>query len=354
MENNNYEQINQTPYRNQPPNKKPKSKKKKRLRIIIIIELIIILILIPIGYLYYQFGRMPKLELNNVKINDIDTSELSGYRNIAVFGVDSRANDLKKNTRSDSIMIVSINKKTKDVKICSIFRDTYVNVEGHGFTKITHAYAYGGPELAINTINRNFDLNISDFVTVNFSAVTNMVDLVGGITLDIQKDELKHVNNYTRDVARINGTKYTYLKHAGKQKVDGTQATAYCRVRYTAGSDFKRAERQRTVLKEIFKKTKSAGIPTLLKIADKMMPQVYTSLSQTEMLGLAKDVLAYDIKDQQGFPFDKTSKKVNGMSVVLADSLSSNVTKLHEFLFKQTDYKPSKTVQEYSSTIASR
>lgn len=336
--------------------KKVKRKKKKRLRRLIIIELIVILVLVPVAYLYFQLGRIPRQELNldNIEFNNIDLSKLDGYRNIAVFGVDSRANDLKKNTRSDSIMIVSINKKTKDVKVCSIYRDTYVYIEGHGYTKLNHAYAYGGPELAINTINKNFDLNVTDFVTVNFSAVTNIVDLIGGITLDIKEDELKHVNNYTRDVAKINGTDYKYLKKAGKQTVDGTQATAYCRVRYTAGGDFTRAERQRTVMNQIFKKAKKANPFTLVKIANKMIPQVYTSLTNTEMLSLGKDVFAYDIKDQTGFPFDNTAKKIGGVSYVLADTLSSNVSQLHEFLFNQKDYTPSKTVKGYSSEIAAR
>lgn len=333
-----------------------KKKKKKRLRRLIIIELLVILILLPVAYLFFQLSRIPRqeLDLENIQVNNIDLDALDGYRNIAVFGVDSRANDLKKNTRSDSIMIVSINKKTKDIKICSIYRDTYVNIEGHGYTKLNHAYAYGGPELAINTINKNFDLNVTDFVTVNFSAVTNVVDLLGGITLDIQEDELKHVNNYTRDVARINGTDYTYLKKAGKQTVDGTQATAYCRVRYTAGGDFTRAERQRTVMNQIFKKAKKANPFTLAKLANEMIPQVYTSLSNTEMLSLGKDIFFYDIKDQAGFPFDNTARKIGGVSYVLADTLSSNVSKLHEFLFNQKDYDPSDTVKGFSSEIAGR
>ncbi|WP_167955779.1 LCP family protein [Anaerosporobacter faecicola] len=348
---------NQNNYENERPMvHKIKKKKKKKLRRLIIIELLVIIILIPVAYIYFQLGRIPRqsLDLDNIQVNDIDLDALKGYRNIAVFGVDSRANDLKKNTRSDSIMIVSINKKTKDIKVCSIYRDTYVHIKDHGYTKINHAYAYGGPELAINTINENFDLDITDFVTVNFSAVTNVVDLLGGITLDIQKDELKHVNNYTRDVARINGTDYTYLKKAGKQTVDGTQATAYCRVRYTAGGDFTRAERQRTVMTQIFNKAKKSSIPTMIKLANKMIPQIYTSLSNTEMLSLGKDIFFYDMKDQNGFPFDKKTKKINGVSYVLADSLSSNVSKLHEFLFKQENYEPSKTVQNYSAEIANR
>ncbi|HEX3078334.1 MAG TPA: LCP family protein [Lachnospiraceae bacterium] len=350
-------EYQQNPYEmpQQNPRRK-KRKKKKRTKIIFLIELILILVLVPVAYIIYQFDKIPKqeLKLENIKFNDFDMSHLDGYRNIVVFGVDSRANDLRKNTRSDSIMIVSINKKTKDVKVVSIYRDTYVYIKDHGYTKINHAYAYGGPELAINTINTNFDLNVTDFVTVNFSAVTNIVDMLGGITLDITKDELEYVNDYTRDVARINGTDFTYLKKAGKQVVDGTQATAYCRVRYTAGGDFTRAERQRTVMKQVFKETKKASIPTLFKLANTMIPQVFTSLSNMEMLGLSKDIFFYDLGKQSGFPFEKEAKTISGTSYVLPMSLTDNVSELHSYLFGEKNYKPSKTVQGFSADIASR
>lgn len=333
-----------------------RKKRRKRIRRIILVELLILLIIIPVVYTLYQLNRIPRqsLDLESIEVNQIDLDELKDYHNIAIFGVDSRANDLKKNTRSDSIMVLSINKKTNDIKVCSIYRDTYVKIKDHGYTKVNHSYSYGGPALAINTLNTNLDLNITDFITVNFSAVTHMVDLLGGITLDIKEDELDYVNAYTRDVARINGTKFHYLKKAGKQKVDGTQATAYCRVRYTAGGDFTRAQRQRTVLNEIFNETKHASVTTLMNIANEMIPQVYTSLSNQELVLLGKDIFFYKMKGQEGFPFDKTAKRINGTSFVLAETLSSNVTKLHEFLFQQNNYKPSKTVQERSSVIASK
>lgn len=328
-------------------------KKKKNFKLIFILELVLILILVPGVWIFYQLDRIktPVEKLDKTEMNDFKDDNINNYKNIALFGVDSRANDLRKNTRSDSIMIASINKKTKKVKLLSVYRDTFVKIDGHGYTKINHAYAYGGPQLAINTMNKNFDLNITDFVTVNFSALSNMVDALGGITLDItSKEELKQVNAYTRDVARINHKKVKYLKSTGKQTVNGTQATAYCRVRYTAGGDFKRAERQRIVFGQIIEKAKKAGPFTLLKLADKIIPQIYTSLSKSELLMLGKDVFFYKFGENTGFPFEKQPKTVGGVSYVFAlPDMAKNVTKMHKYLFDTGGYTLSKTAAAYSN-----
>lgn len=331
--------------------RKKKRKKKKKLRIIIFLELLVICLFLPILFLYLQIDKIENFDMSDVTIdeNKINDENIKDYQNIVVYGVDSRENDLKKNTRTDSIMIISIHKKTKAVKIASVFRDTYVYIDSkHGYTKINHSYAYGGPELAISTLNRNFDLDVKDFVTVNFSALTHIVDKLGGITLDIKEEELQWVNKYTKDVAKINGTTATYLKKTGKQKVTGTQATAYCRVRYTSGGDFTRAQRQRTVLEQIFKKAKKSSIPTLVSLINEMAPQIYTSLDKKDIFILASAIFSYDIKETKGFPFDNSPQMINGASVVVPTTLSSNVTKLHEFLFDTKDYIPSNTVQGYS------
>lgn len=333
-----------------------KKKKKSKLKIIFFLELLLIIILVPVIYLYIQLEKIPTADIDedNIILNEIDNSDLKNYRNIVIFGVDSRANDLKKNTRSDSIIVVSINKLTKEVKLASLYRDTYVSIEGHGYTKLNHAYSYGGPELALSTINTNFDLNATEFVTVNFSALTNVIDLLGGITLDIEENELKYVNAYARDVAKINKTTYHKITSAGPQLVDGTQATGYARVRNTSGGDYRRAERQRAIIEQIFKKAKSSNITTLISIMNEMIPQVYTSLDTVEVLNYGKDVLFYTVGEQTGFPIDKTSKKINGTSYVLADTLESNVIKLHQFLFETTDYVPTEVVKARSAEIASR
>lgn len=327
--------------------------KRKKLIIILTAELLIILLLVPTVWYILQLSKIQKhdIDYSSITINDFHDENIANYENYIVFGVDSRENELDSNTRSDSMIVVSINKKTRKIRLLSLYRDCYVNVEGYGYTKLTHAYAYGGPELAISTINRNFDLNIKDFVTVNFSALTNIVDALGGISIKINEDEIDYVNAYTRDVARINGTKARKIKKAGKQRLDGTQATAYCRVRYTAGGDFTRAKRQRTVVQAIMKKVKKSGPITLLSLTNEVLPQVYTSISGGKITGLLSHGLSYSIEKDSGFPFDKTTPTISEMSVVYPETLESNVSHMHKYLFGTENYSPSETVKNIQADM---
>lgn len=329
-----------------------KSKKKQSKLIAILLVEVVVIILLFVGFKIYS--TMNKLQYDNSQDANIQQNkdvEISGYRNIALFGVDSRENALEKSTHSDTIVIASINNKTKDVKLASVYRDTYVNIPGEGYNKINAAYFKGGYSLALSTINTNFDLDVREYVTVNFQAVVNAIDMLGGITLDIKENELKYLNGYVRSLNKINGTNVPGLKSAGKQTVNGTQATAYARIRYTKGGDFKRAERQRTVIMQMFEKAKSSDLATINAIIDEIFPQIYTNLSSGEILGLAKDLFSYNIVDQTGFPFEKDAHTYKKVSYVFPINLRDNVTKLHEFLFDETGYVPSSTVQEFSSYV---
>lgn len=336
---------------------KQKKRKKNRIFVVLILIVVVFLVLFLVGLLWYinQLDKLNSYSLSEdaIHFNEMDDSHMEDYTNFIVFGVDSRDNALDEDTRSDSMIVVSIHNKTHKIRLLSLYRDTYVDVEGHGFTKLTHAYAYGGPELAISTINKNFDLNIEDFVTVNFSTLTNVIDALGGIRINIKEEEIDYVNAYTRDVARINGTKAKKIKHAGRQKLNGTQATAYCRVRYTAGGDFTRAQRQRTVLHAIIKKMKKSNPFVLVKIMEEMFPQIYTSFSGSEITRLGIHAFSYEIEKDSGFPFDKTTPTIDGMSVVFPQTLSSNVTRMHKFLFQTKNYAPSETVEELNTRLLS-
>lgn len=338
--------------KNNTKNKRLK-KKKRRMKLIIFFEFLLIIILGIVAFAFFQVSKIPTYEMDDslIQENAFSDENISNYTNILLFGVDSRANELTESTRTDSIMVLTLNKKTKDVTLTSLYRDTYVYIDGHGYTKLNHAYAYGGPELAISTVNKNFDLNIHDFVTVNFSAVSNMVDALGGVEIDIKEEELDYVNAYGKDVAKINGHKYKKIPGTGLQTLNGDQATGYCRVRYTAGGDFTRAERQRTVLQAIVKKAKSSNVVTLYSLLNEMLPQIYTSLSSSEILGYSTGVFFYNINQAEGFPYDNATPTINGASVVVATSLSSNVSKMHEQLFGTANYQPSETVQKYSNEI---
>ena len=315
-------------------------------RLLLIVALCVGVIFV---YLVKSLNTIENHPLSDVTLCGEQDANIKNYTNIALFGVDSRANDLRKNTRSDSIIVASINNKTHDVKLVSIYRDTYVKIHDHGCTKINHAYAYGGPDLAVNTLNKNFDLNIKDFVTVNFSALTNVIDELGGVELTIKKEELKWVNAYGHDVAKINGQKYTKIKHPGKQTVTGVQATGYCRVRYTKGGDFTRAERQRTVLQAIFAKAKKSSPTALISAMNKIFPQIYTSLSTSDILSLMKYLPFYEIGDQQGFPYKLSCHRGrDGIYYDFPTTLVSNVKKLHKELFGTDNYEPSKLVHTIS------
>jgi len=332
-----------------------KKRTKKKLIFLLIVDLILVL---TIGFFGLFFYFTNKINLNNkedksIMTNAIDSKHLKDYRNIAIFGVDSRDNSLEKNTHSDTIIIASIHKKTKDVSLLSIYRDTYVDIPDKGYDKINAAYFKGGYSLALNTINQNFDLNVKEYVTVNFNALCNAIDLLGGIKLDITKDELKYVNGYTKELNKINGTKVGKLKKAGTQVVNGTHSTAYARIRYTAGGDFKRAERQRIVLERVLEKAKKTDIKTLTKIVNEIFPQVYTNLNSLDILSLSKDLLSYDITSESGFPFEKDAHNYKKVSYVFPINLEENVKKLHEFLFKDESYTPSSTIKERSTYIES-
>ncbi len=335
---------------------KDKKKRYKRKKKILFLEIILILIACIIAFVAYIFSKLDNVDWDDSSVyqNDISDSNMKKYTNIAIFGVDSRDNELTANTRSDSIIIASINKRSREVKLVSIYRDTYVYIPEHGYTKLNHAYAYGGPKLAIETINRNFDMNITDFVTVNFSAVTDAVDALSGITIEITEEELDEVNRYAKDVARINNKEWTRIKEAGIQTLTGVQATGYCRVRYTSGGDFTRAERQRKVITALLDKAKHSNPVKLSAAADKVLPQICTGLSGAEFTSLALFLPFYHIGDQTGFPFDKETATINKASVVVSTTLSSNVIKLHEYLFGTSEYEPSDTVSDISSEISQR
>ncbi len=330
---------------------KKKPKNKKKLIVIFIVELFILALLF-VGY--KVLTTMNKIEQNNEQDDEIEVvQEIEGFRNVVLFGVDSRENSVSKGTHADTIIIASINNKTKDVKLVSVYRDTYVNIPDIGYKKINAAYFNGGYSLALTTINQNFDLDATEYATVNFQAVVDVVDMLGGITLDIEDNELKYLNGYVNSLNKINGTNVAHLKSSGTQLVNGTQATAYARIRYTSGGDFKRTERQRIVVQKVFDKVKTSDLATINKIVDKVFPQIATNLSTSEILSLAKDVFSYDIVDQTGFPFEKDAHTYNGVSLVFPIDLAANVKTLHEYLFDETAYVPSAMVQENSNYIES-
>ncbi len=296
---------------------------------------------------------------NETKVVGADGTEKSLsdlYLQVALFGVDSREGELSKNTRTDTIIIASINQETKEVKLCSVYRDTYLNLSNDQYNKCNSAYAKGGPAQAINMLNMNLDLNISNYVTVGFKGVVDTVDALGGVPIDIDKAEIGYLNDYQYCIAEDLGRMDQYIKvtDSGMQTLNGLQATGYCRIRYTAGDDFRRTERQRTVLTQMCEKAKTMNASQLTNICNNSFSNISTSFDINEMVSYAVDVPSYNIVGSEGFPFaDYRAVATLGAkgSCVIPTDLETNVTMLHKYLFG-VDYTPSDTVHSCSEKIA--
>ena len=330
---------------------------KKILKIILILVIILILIgtiLIGITFFFIK-GKLDKIQIIDISDTDLGITEavaenLETYRNIAIFGVDSSSDNYGIGNRSDCIIIASINNNTGEIKLISVYRDTYVNIDGHGLDKITHAYSYGEAPLAIKTLNQNLDLNIEEFITVNFDSVVEAVDALEGVEIKIEEDEVKHINNYINSTSTITGKKSTHINKAGTYVLDGVQAVAYSRIRYTEGGDYKRAERMRTVIEAMLTKLKTRNISQINSFADTILPRVYTNINQSEIFEMIPSISKYKVTESIGWPYNtkgKTMDRWYGIPV----TLESNVIQLHRQAFGKKDYVPSQTVKTISENI---
>ena len=326
---------------------------------LLIFEILLVVVLIAALYIWSKLDELDRTEVDESGVGiseDIDEELMQGYTNIALFGLDNR--DEESTGRSDTIMVVSINNDTSEIRMISVYRDTYVAISDDdgdfSYRKANAAYALYGAEGAIRMLNQNLDLDITDYVTVDFYALVEVVDLLGGIELEITEAEAKVINKWIAQTSEIVGVESSSISGAGTYLCDGVQATAYCRIRSTSGGDFTRAQRQRTVLAQLFKKARSSSLSTINSIIDAVLPDVETSLSNAEILTMASSLMSYSLADTSGFPFDLTTATYNTVgSVDVACTLESNVVALYEFLFDEEDYYPSSTVREISDTIIS-
>lgn len=316
---------------------------------------IIVCLAAAIGiYVVAKLGKVERQEIPKEKIvvNDLEEDVGVGYTNFAVFGVDSREGEMEKGTRTDCLIVASLNNETKEVKLVSVYRDSFLDLSDGRLQKCNAAYSYGGAEQAINMLNMNLDLDIQDFVTVDFTAVSDVVDLLGGIEIEIQEEEVQYLNEFIDETGAVAGKPANHIATAGVQTLDGVQATTYARIRSTAGSDFTRTERQRRVIEKIAEKAVKSDLVTINKIIDQVFPKIKTSLSMTEILNYAKSFAKYKIAGTTGFPMEKTTDTIPGKgSIVIPTDLITNVKMLHEFLYGTADYQPSSKVQSIDSAI---
>lgn len=340
--------------------KKQKPKKKMNIFVKILLTLLILIVVFvtvvfSTSYIYLKnkLGKIDYVDLKSTEItinHGVDES-LATYRNIALLGIDARSDTFGTGNRSDCIMILSLNEKTKDVKIASVYRDTYLNIDGHGLDKVTHAYSYGGPKLALNTLNKNLDLNITEFVAINFDTVRVVVDSIGGVEIPIDSQEVKYINGYINSLNKQFGTSSANITTPGTYKLDGVQALAYSRIRYTDGGDYKRTERMRDVFMAVFKKAKTMNISELNNLANTILPHVSTNISENEIMGMIPKAISFNIKDSFGWPYETEGKMITKVWYGVPINLQKNVSKLHESLFNEVDYEPTDTVKNISNDI---
>ncbi len=340
-----------------------RSKKKKHRIIIFTIEILLLLVVLACLFVWSKYQKLDHqpdmIGTEDIINEDMDESVqevLKGYTNIALFGLDNRSNGSFDAGNSDVIMIASINNDTKEVRLVSVFRDTFLNVSSDGsynFRKANYAYNKGGAEEAIRMLNRNLDLDIQDYVVVDFQAVTEAIDLLGGVEVEIDAAEAKWMDFYINETAQVTGREAHSITQPGTYTLDGVQATSYCRIRYTAGDDFKRAQRQREVISKMVEKAKQANLLTINKIIDSVLDDISTNFTAGEMISMATQLMSYELADTTGFPFRLTTADLGGKkgSVVIPCDLVTNATDLHKYLFNEYNYTPSNTVTSYSQAI---
>lgn len=362
--------------------KSRKYKKMRRRKIIFGIEITVLLILSGILFVYAWINRsMDKmnqdtLDSSQIQINsevkaNTDLSQMSGTQVIALVGVDARGvegSELAESMNSDTIILCCIDHDKQEIRMVSIMRDTWMNMakytdEYYEFDKANSAYNRGGPESMLSMLNTNLDFALTDYVTVNFKALADAVDVLGGLDIEMTNAECVHANNYNREVSEAQGVEYEAIPYdedlgddySEVRHVSGALATSYARIRYGGGDDAKRTSRQRIVINLMVQKLKQN--PTKIpEILDKVMGNVSTSLTKNEILELGMHAVTYTMGTSYAYPFQLCygENVVNalGEDVVIPVTLEFNVRELHEYLYPGLSYEPSAAVTEYSDYIA--
>ena len=274
-----------------------------------------------------------------------------GYWTIAVFGVDSRDGNTGKGALSDVEMLCSIHRKTGEIRLLSVFRDTYLRIDQkEDFDKINEAYFLGGPEQAIKALEDNLDLQIDDYATFNWKAVVDAINVLGGVDIDITDKEFAYINSFITETVNSTGIGSYQLEHSGMNHLDGVQAVAYARLRLM-DTDFNRTERQRKVLGQAMEKAKNSDLKTLTTLIGTVYPQTKTSIGVDNLAGMAKNAKKYYISQTSGFPFSHQEIKIGKKACVVPTTLESNVIQLHSFLYNTENYVPSENLKSISTHI---
>ena len=342
--------------------KKVKTKAQKTRRRIIAMIIAECLTLTAIfGYAFFarKLTMMPRPDVDKtyVKNDDLqveDLEKMKGYWMIAVFGVDSRDGSVGAGNQSDVNIICCINQDTGEIKMVSLFRDTYLNTNDNGrYSKFNEAYARGGPEQALKFLNKNLDLNITDYITFSWKAVADAITILDGVDVEISKAEFRYINSFITETVQATGVGSHQLDGPGLHHLDGVQAVAYARLR-KMDSDYARTERQRKIIELAFDKAKKADYATLNNILMTVLPQVSNNLDFADLTNIALSITKYHIGETMGFPSARGEANMGAKGAcVIPQTLESNVSELHTFLFGDEAYTPTDTVKQISAKIAS-
>lgn len=355
-----------------------KKKHKKNIVYLIVIELLILIQLIAIIIIYMTVSRTTTSpesfnydpdELGNMQVDDvvidsyISTNEsLTGYTNIALLGVDTREGNLDY-SNSDTMLVASINNDTWGVRMVSLYRDTYLNIDPYSdqgtYSRANAAYASGSINQFLEMLNANLDLNITQYIIFDFSALATLIDDLGGINITLTEQEVVHLNNYSVETSEVTGRAYTPLEYDEGMEpreyfLNGVQGVSYARILFTKGYDLKRAQRQRLLIEKIIEKAKTKGMDAISLIIEDVFPKTKTNITSSQLIKMSTLMLYYyNIEYTSGFPFEHLEADIDGKSVIVPVTLEDNVKELHEFLFDDTDYYASSNVKNYSDIIMS-
>lgn len=335
-----------------------KKKKIRRIIILAVAEIFTLALIFSYAYvarLMNSFQRPDNVnqeQVGNKAMPEELKKHMTGYRTIAVFGVDSRDGNVNR-ANADVIMICNINRDTGEIRLVSVFRDTYLNIsDKNAYNKINAAYALGGASQALAALNKNLDLDISEYVTFNWKSVADGINMLGGVDIDISKAEFRYINSFITETVNKTGVPSVHLKSAGLNHLDGVQAVAYARLR-KMDTDYARTERQRLVIQKTFDKAKKADLGLLNRILLMEVEQVGTNLTFSDFTELLLDLSKYHIGETAGFPSARGEMTVGKRGdCVIPQTLETNVAELHKFLFGKEDYEPSDMVKKISAKIA--
>ena len=340
---------------------KQQKKRKKHKLILIAVEVLVFLGIV--AFLIYSYlkssmdliQRLPfdEQQVMNLELTEEKQEQMKGYWTIAVFGVDDRGTVIGKGTHADVNIICNINQDTGEIKLVSVYRDTYLNInDKNSYNKINQAYFDGGPEQAVRALNRNLDLNMTDYVTFNWKAVADAINILGGVDLELSKAEFYYINAFITETVEATGIPSKHLTHAGMNHLDGVQAVAYGRLRLM-DTDFARTERQRKVINLAFEKAKKADWATLNAIIQTVFPNLATNVEMSEVVDLAWDINKLHMSETSGFPTARSDARMGSKGAcVIPQTLESNVVLLHQFLFGDENYNPTDAVKTISAKIS--